>query len=105
MRRNARILRNCRKALESLYRERLQGLILYGSTARGTNLPESDIDLLVLLDGPVNVALEIRRIWDVLYPVQLESEWLFSVLPADAEAYRKGEYALYRTVIGEGIPV
>ena len=31
--------------------DRLRGIRLYGSTARGDWTPESDIDVLVLLDG------------------------------------------------------
>jgi hypothetical protein len=34
---------------------------------------DSDIDLIVLLEGPVDGAQEIRRIWTVLYPLQLRS--------------------------------
>lgn len=105
MRRNSRILRKCRQVLESLYGERLRGLVLYGSCARGTDTRQSDIDLLVLLRGPVNVAAEIRRIWDVLYSVQLESDRVISVHPVDAQSYRSGEYALYRNVIEEGVAI
>jgi len=105
MRRNSRVLRKCRQVLESLYGERLGGLVLYGSCARGTDTRQSDIDLLVLLRGPVNVAAEIRRIWDVLYSVQLESDRVISVHPADAQSYRSGEYALYRNVMEEGLAI
>lgn len=99
------ILQQCRSVLEEFYGERLKGLVLYGSAARGTDVPENDIDLMVLLDGPVNAALEIRRIWDVLYAVQLKSDRLISVMPADAEDYDNGAYCLYRTVRQEGVPV
>lgn len=99
------VLRKCRTILQSLYGERLKGVVLYGSSARGTHTPESDIDLLVLLDGPVNVGAEIFRIWDVLYPAQLDSDRVISVMPADAEHYRRGERSLYRHAQEEGVPV
>jgi len=99
------ILKKCRSILEDLYGERLKGIVLYGSCARGTDAEDSDIDLLVLLDGPVNVAREIRRIWDVLYAVQLESDRVISVMPAETHSYRKGECNLYRNVQQEGVPV
>jgi predicted nucleotidyltransferase len=83
----------------------LRGVVLYGSTARGTDSVESDIDLLVLLDGPVDVGREIRRIWQVLYPIQLESDRLLSVVPVDVERYDQGVYALYRTAKAEGVPL
>jgi len=102
---NDPILRRCRAVLEALYGPRLRGIVLYGSAARGDDQAESDIDLLVLLDGPVDVADEIYRIWDVLYPVQLESDRLISVMPADERNYRDGAYSLYRNVQAEGVPV
>ena len=99
------ILKKCRALLESLYEDRLRGVILYGSCARGTETGDSDIDLLVLLDGPVDVAAEIDNIWEVLYPVQLESDLLISVMPAEAESYGNGEYNLYRNVLEYGVAV
>ena len=99
------ILHECRRVLESFYGDRLKGIVLYGSSARGTDTEESDIDLLILLEGPVDVVHEIRRIWHELYPVQLESDRLISIMPADAERYGEAEYSLYREVQSHGIPI
>jgi predicted nucleotidyltransferase len=97
------VLQKCRAMLQALYGTRLQGVVLYGSCACGTEGTESDIDLMVLLEGPVQVAREIRRIWEVLYPLQLESELLLSIMPADAALYDEGAYALYRQAKAEGV--
>jgi predicted nucleotidyltransferase len=78
-------------------------VVLYGSCARGTEETESDVDLMVLLEGPVDTAQEIRRIWEVLYPLQLESAHLLSVVPVDALLYDQGTYALYRQAKIEGV--
>ena len=99
------ILQRCRGILASLYGDRLKDVILYGSLARGTERDDSDIDLLVLLDGPVDAAREIHRIWDALYPLQLDSDRIISVMPADAESYRRGDCMLYRNVQEHGVPV
>jgi predicted nucleotidyltransferase len=96
-------LQTCRALLQTLYGTRLHGIILYGSCARGTEAPESDIDLMVLLEGPVDGAQEIRRMWEVLYPLQLESDRLLSVVPVDVALYNQGEYALYRQAKAEGM--
>jgi uncharacterized protein len=96
-------LQKCRALLQTLYGARLHGIVLYGSWARDTEEPESDIDLMVLLEGPVDGAQEIRRIWEVLYPLQLESDHLLSVVPVDVALYNRGEYALYRQAKAEGV--
>ena len=103
MNRDDPILRRFREGLVRLYGQRLRQVLLYGSSARNEETPGSDIDLLVLLDGPVDAALEIRRIWDALYPLQLESDRLISVMPADASSVRRGEYTLYRRAVSEGV--
>ena len=97
------LLQKCRALLQVLYGKRLHGVVLYGSCARGTEGAESDIDLMVLLEGPVDLAQEIRRIWTVLYPMQLESERVLSVVPGDVALYDRGEYALYRQAKAEGV--
>jgi len=102
---NDPILRRCRAVLEGLYGDRLKEVVLYGSTARGEDTDESDIDLLVLLDGPVNAGAEILRIWEVLYPAQLESSRVISVFPADAASYSRRECNLYRNAQDEGVPI
>ena len=96
-------LQQCRALLRRLYGTRLKAVVLYGSCARGTEAAESDIDLMVLLEGSVDAAQEIRRMWEVLYPLQLESARLLSVVPVDAALYDQGAYALYRQAKAEGV--
>lgn len=103
MHNNDPTLQACRTLLQTLYGPRLRGVVLYGSCARGTEDADSDIDLMVLLDGPVDGAQEIHRIWTVLYPVQLASARLLSVVPVDATLYAQGAYALYRQAQAEGM--
>ena len=92
-----------RRALTALYGDRLRGLRLYGSTARGEDDLDSDIDILVLLEGPVNHALEINRIWEAAYDIQLDCDRIISLMPADVSSYEKGEWVLYREVMAEGV--
>lgn len=50
-----------RKGLSDIYRERLRGVFLYGSRARGESGPDSDVDILVVLDqmGPYGIELKL----------------------------------------------
>jgi predicted nucleotidyltransferase len=96
------VTRKCKSVLEEQYGPRFQGLVLYGSSVRGQAEPGSDIDLLVLLNQPFDYSRELRRIVDLLYPVQLESEQLISAKPAVADEFEQGRLQLYRHAKREG---
>ena len=96
------VTQKCKRILEGHYGDRFQGLVLYGSVAREQADPSSDIDLLVLLDQPFDFFQELRRIVDLLYDVQLESERLISAKPAAAERFNRGDIQLYRNAQREG---
>jgi len=99
------ILKKCKATLIDLYGERFKGLVLYGSLARKQAVPASDIDLLVLLSPPVEYFVELRRIVDVLYPIQLESDQLISAKPVAVDDFEQGRISLYRNAKREGISV
>ena len=71
--------------------------------ARGQADHFSDIDLLVLLEKPFNYFQELRKIVELLYPIQLESERLISAKPAGKEEFESGEILLYRFAKSEGV--
>lgn len=48
------VIDHCKAILENHYGPRLKGVVLYGSTARNQAVPSSDIDLLVLLEEPLD---------------------------------------------------
>ena len=85
------------------YDSRFQGLFLYGSMARGQEKKSSDIDLFVLLSKPFNYFDELRKIIELLYPVQLKSEHLISAKPAAEDEFESGKIHLYRIAKREGI--
>ncbi len=103
---SATLLQRIRARLEQTYGDRLKGLMLYGSEARGEAKADSDIDLLVLLEGPLMMNEEIKRTVDAIYPLQLEETGRpIHALPVDAAHYHSGRRALYRNVRREGIVV
>jgi uncharacterized protein len=97
------LLRRVKSALQEAYGKRLRGVILYGSEARGTAEPDSDIDLLVLLDGPVDYWPESHRIVRALYPLVLECGRPIDAKPVDLREYESQEWPLYRTAKEEGV--
>jgi predicted nucleotidyltransferase len=106
-----KILQGVKRRLEEAFGDRLQGLVLYGSEARGESDADSDLDFLVLLKGPVEYGEELMNIIEVLYPLQLEilgtpddpHDRLIHAIPVEAEVFEAQEYFLYQNAKEEGI--
>ena len=98
-------LEDCDKILKEHYGSDFRGLFLYGSMARGRAEKSSDIDMLVLLSKPFNYFDELRKIIELLYPIQLKSEHLISAKPAAEDEFASGTIHFYRTAKLEGMAV
>ena len=97
------ILAKAQAALRAAFPSRLRQVILYGSTARNQASADSDIDLLVLLQGPIDLGEDLRTCIHALYPLVLETARPIDVLPVDEQQYRAQEFSLYRTAAAEGV--
>lgn len=97
------VLPRLKDLLRATYRNRLRGVVLYGSEARHEASQDSDIDLLVLLDGPVSLGRDLEDAIKAVYPLQLEFERPIHLLPVDVKDYEAGEFAVYRLAKVEGI--
>lgn|SRR6185295_7046951 len=89
--------------LHELYGPRYRGLVLFGSHARGTADEGSDIDLLLLLDGPVNTTVEMLRIEPITWPLSLEEDLALAVFPVSEQDYLAGGSLFLRLARREGI--
>src|SRR5919108_3487961 len=81
------ILPELRGRLEALYSERLVRMVLFGSQARGDAEPESDIDVLVVLQGPVDPGEEIARTGEVTAWISLKHNVVISRVFVSAEQF------------------
>jgi predicted nucleotidyltransferase len=99
------LLTELRSELDDLYGDRLVKLILYGSQMRGEVHGESDVDVLVVLEGPIEPGEEIRRMGAVRTRVGLRHEQAVSLLPVSATDYEKRSSARLRNVHREGLAV
>lgn len=55
------LLYELKQGLELIYNDRLQGVYLFGSYARGEQDSESDLDILIILEDFDRYALEVKR--------------------------------------------
>ena len=99
------IVNELRQSLESLYGERLQDVILFGSQARGDALAGSDIDLLVVLEGDVRPGEEILRTGDIVSSISLKYDVVVSCLFLPARRFAREQGPLLRNVRREGVSI
>jgi len=97
------LLERIKSRLAVAHRARLRGVVLYGSQARGEAGADSDIDVLVLLDGPVDYGRDLEANLSALYPLSLELGRRISAKPVPAAEYETVDCPLYRAAHLEGI--
>lgn len=99
------VLAELRGQFEVLYGSRLVQMVLYGSQARDDATPDSDIDVLVVLQGPVQPSEEIRRTGGIVADLSLRYCVVIACVFMDEEQFRHGQEPLLRNVRREGIAV
>jgi predicted nucleotidyltransferase len=94
-----------KERLGALYGGRLRGIVLFGSEARGEARPDSDVDLLILLEGPVDRWRETKRINRTIYEVELATDpyRAINALPLDLDEYEAEAAPLYSTARQDGV--
>lgn len=90
--------------LQTHYGDRLADTILYGSHARGEAQPDSDVDLLVVLHGDVNVYHELKHLAELRLLLLEQYGVYVSLQPFSASEYHIRPSAFLRTVHREGMP-
>jgi len=80
-------LREAKAGLEHLYGERLICIVLFGSQARGEAHDESDVDVLVVLRGPLHVHDEIKRTNRLVSELLLKYQEFVTIQPFSEEQF------------------
>lgn len=97
------LLKRIRALVEPVFGARLRGVVLYGSMSRGDAREDSDVDVLVLLDEPIQLGEDLRAIVHATYPLQLEIDRSIHAVPVSCRSYDAGSFALYRNAKREGV--
>jgi predicted nucleotidyltransferase len=101
----ASVLQQLRAGLLALYGDRLDRVLLYGSRARGDARPDSDVDVLVVLEGKVDPLSEIHRNSELVADLSLEHDLVISCVYMGAEELAKDDDPFLRNVRREALPV
>lgn len=99
------LLQRLRGRLETLYGDRLVQLILYGSHARDEATDASDVDVMVVLTGEIHPYREIRRMSEVVYDLELETETAISLLPVSLSHYKISRFPVFVNARREGMVI
>ncbi len=101
---DAKILKELVDGILAIFDTQVIRIVLYGSYARGTNTPESDVDVALLLNGSLNRETE-NKISDLVVDLNLKYDKVFSVIDIDYAVFQKWENVtpFYRNVNKEGI--
>ena len=86
------ILRQFRAAIDEIYGDRIDRIVLYGSRARGDARPDSDYDVAVFLKGIKDTAdrwAEADKIAVTTSNILMETGAVIHAMPYRAEAYQE----------------
>ena len=97
------ILDPVREYLQQEYQDRLDRIILFGSQARGEATPESDIDILIVLQGPVDASVELQHTSQFIAQFCLEHNLLVARLFLPRSRFETENSPLLRNIRQEGI--
>ncbi len=99
------LARRIKLFLLACYDQGIRQVLLYGSHARGTAQPGSDVDLLVVTTDDVDARAVRRSLEEVLLDILLEEGELVSVIVVPERLYRSYRSPLLVNVRREGVPV
>ena len=101
-----RILRELKKGLVEIYGDQLNAVYLFGSFARGEGkLPDSDIDVMVVLNGEFNYRETQRRSADFVAQLSLENDVVITRKFASAREFSESRMPLFLNIRNDAVAI
>ena len=98
------VLAELKGQLAALYGERLKGVYLFGSHARGDADDESDVDILIVLDRVDHYSREISQTSEVISELSLKHGISLSRFFASETQWRDDPTNFFLNVREEAVP-
>ena len=98
-----RTMSELKNELMPLYGKRLKGLYLFGSYARGDARPDSDLDVLLVLDSIPSYSAEVDRTSELIARVSLDSGISVSRVFVSEESWLSQSSPFLANVRGEAV--
>lgn len=92
--------------IHDIYGSHLRQIILYGSYARGNFRPDSDIDIMILLDlSDIDIKKYRHQLSDMTFDFNMDYDVDIKPIAKSEEHYRKwvDNYPFYSNVNREGV--
>lgn len=99
------ILRPLTRELKKMYGSRLKKIVLFGSYARGEATPDSDIDLLIVLEDLKGIFKETEKLSPLEAELNLKYGILASCFPMSLTDFESGHTPFLMNVRREGVIV
>ena len=99
-----RLLKELKQGLARLYGGQLKAVYLYGSYARGDAHPDSDIDVMIVLDHYKHYADEIERTGELVSELSLAYGISISRVIITLKQWQNADTPLLRNIRAEGLP-
>lgn len=101
----SKILTTLRRELSALLGNQLEALYLYGSQARGDAQSDSDIDVLVVINGVFDYAELLARTSETVAALSLENDVVISRAFVSKERFEQERSPFLLNVRREAVPI